>query len=299
MSNLKSEEMVFCFVILHFGDVGITNDCLRSICSLHRPGQVSLVIVDNELAKDEESRVDELDFETGDLPFKLVRIYEDGGFSYANNVGYLVAKNDFGANTIIICNNDITFTDEKLLDKLCIRADQGFDVIGPAVIHAGSGKHQNPLDLEERSIADLNKTIILNRIGLFLFPFVYPILYWFECRRKNRWLNSSEENVELDETGAALNIVLFGACLIFMPRFVKNETKAFSPETHFYYEEYILYHRCMSDGYTTAFCPEMSCLHESGKSTASSFSNRKKKMRFEMSQIASACAVYKKMLISI
>lgn len=298
MSKLNSEELIFSFVVLHFGDVGITNSCLRSISSLHRTDRVSLVIVDNELTKDEESRVNELDFETGDLPFKVVRIYEDGGFSYANNVGYLVAKNEFGANVIIVCNNDITFTDELFLDKLCIRATQNLDVIGPAVIHAGSGKHQNPLDFEDRSIADVNKTILFNKIGLFLFPFVYPMLYFAECQRKKRWLNSSEDNIELDETGAALNIVLFGACLIFMPRFVRNETKAFSPETHFYYEEYILYHRCMNDGYITALCPEMSCHHESGKSTASSFSSRKKKMRFEMSQIARACAVYKRMLIS-
>lgn len=35
MSNLKSEELVFSFVVLHFGDVGITNACLRSICNLY------------------------------------------------------------------------------------------------------------------------------------------------------------------------------------------------------------------------------------------------------------------------
>ena len=93
---------------------------------------------------------------------------------------------------------------------------------------------------------------------------------------------------------AQKDIVPFGACLIFTPDFVKSEQLAFTPETHFYYEEYILANRCRQKGYHIHYVPTMKVWHESGKATEVSYRKEKEKLRFVMERTAEACEVYLK-----
>lgn len=86
----------------------------------------------------------------------------------------------------------------------------------------------------------------------------------------------------------------FGACLIFTPDFVKSEQLAFTPETHFYYEEYILANRCRKKDYHIHYVPTMKVWHESGKATEVSYRKEKEKLRFVMERTAEACEVYLK-----
>ena len=92
------------------------------------------------------------------------------------------------------------------------------------------------------------------------------------------------------------NKVLFGACLIFTPLFVKKEKKAFEPETKFFYEEYLLTLKCQKKGYTTVYDPELKVLHESGAATKRGFKSEKRRLKFTMERVAEAAEIYAEMV---
>lgn len=290
------DEAYYSFVVLHFGDVSVTNRCIASIAQLDDIDRVAIVLVDNETSKPLSGRVEMDDFESVPVPVYLLHAEGDGGFSDANNVGYAFAREELHSRVIAVCNNDIELCAAGFLEQIDLAAEKGFDVLGPCVIHADSKMRQSPLDQGDRKRDDVSRTIGLNKWALRFFPLFYPLIYLqdkhdreIQSREWQDRLSSGEPIVDEPKE----NVVLMGACIIFMPGFVCKEKKAFAPSTHFYYEEYILYHRCMSKGYKILYCPDFSVLHESGKSTKASFGSGWKKKKFEMRETEASAKIYR------
>lgn len=78
--------------------------------------------------------------------------------------------------------------------------------------------------------------------------------------------------------------------------FTEKEEKVFSPETQFYYEEYILHYRCIKNGYTMIYNPELQVLHGDGVATKNRTESEKKKIKFRMKHIAESAGIYKDLM---
>ena len=295
LSGIKMDRKInvatTAFIILHYGSQDVTDQCVQSILQMDHQESVQIILVDNEIQKSAAER-ETLKVAYQDIPnLTVLTIRENGGFSYANNQGYRYAREQLGATFILVLNNDIEFTQQDFLQQMV----QGWQkapchIIGIDIIRKSTGEHQNPMDTRLRTREEAEHTIRMNRQALKHYQLLYPLLYW-NFHRLQKVATARRKD---DATYASMqkDIVPFGACLIFTPDFVRNEQLAFTPETRFYYEEYILANRCRKKGYHIHYIPTMKVWHESGKATEVSYRKEKEKLRFVMERTAEACEVY-------
>ena len=283
---------LFCFVILHYKDLEVTDRCVRSILAMENQEQIRIVVVDNDI-KEKASKRAVLQKRYEAVPnIYVIQIKENGGFSHANNAGYLFAKQELRASYILALNNDIEFTQKDFTQRLQNAYQTNpCHILGPDIIRCGGGEHQNPLDTRLRTKKEAEYTIRMNRFALRCYPLFYPLLYLQNRRVEKMRLRQNQANHAFYES-VQKDIVPFGACLIYTPDFVHQEDRAFEPETQFYYEEYILTLRCRKKNYRIVYDPSLRVMHESGKATKSSFGNEWKRLRFVMERTAEACGIY-------
>lgn len=285
------------FVILHYKDWEATDACVDSILKMEEQEKICIVIVDNDIEERPETRQQSAARYQDNPRIKVLPIFENGGFSYANNQGYRFAKEEQGASCILVLNNDIQFVQADFPELLqeSIRT-HSCHVLGPDIIRQGTGEHQNPMDTRLRTEKEARFTVRMNRLALKLYPVLYPLLYR-KLKREEERVRREKEQKAASYGQIQKDIVPFGACMIFTPKFVREEEKAFSPETRFFYEEYILASRCRKKGYSIVYDPSLKALHESGKATAKTYGSEKKRIRFMMERTADAAEVYLKYLL--
>lgn len=287
------------FIILHYKDTSVTDTCVQSILVMEQQERIRIVIVDNDIQKKEEDRKKLLQKYQENPRIKVLQIKENGGFSYANNQGYRYAREHFGTGYIIVLNNDIEFTQKDFISKLeqsyhasnDINHNSGCHILGPDVIRQETGEHQNPMDTRLRTKEEARHTIKMNCLALRFYSILYPAVYYMLKKDEKARLANQDRQNDLS-CHIQKDIVPFGACLIFTPRFVEKEEKAFEPETQFFYEEYILALRCKRKNYQILYDPALTVLHESGAATKKSYGTEKKRIRFMMEKTAEACEVY-------
>lgn len=286
---------IVSFVILHYKDWKVTDSCVRSILKMDDPmEQIRIVIADNDIMESIEKRRKLQMHYRKDSRIDVLTIKENGGFSYANNKGYLYAKEMQNASYIILLNNDIEFLQKDFLKRLDASCEKHpCHVLGPDVLRQSTGEHQNPLDTRLRTKEEAEFTVRMNRLALKFYPLVYPFLCWKLKHDEKVELKQKEERGVFFET-VQENIVPFGACLIFTPDFVRQEKQVFLPETRFFYEEYILMNRCLKKGYRTVYDPTIKVCHKSGAATKSTFRNERKRMRFMLERTKEAAEIYMK-----
>ena len=279
------------FVILHYGSSDVTDQCVQSILRMEHQESVQIIIVDNEIQKPEADRAKLKEAYQNISNITVLTIRENGGFSYANNQGYRYAREQLGAAFVLVLNNDIEFTQKDFLQQM-VQSWQKTPchIIGIDIIRKSTGEHQNPMDIRLRTREEAERTIQMNRQALKHYQLLYPLLYWNFHRLQK--VATAKRRDDAAYASMQKDIVPFGACLIFTPDFVKKEPLAFTPETRFYYEEYILANRCRKKGYHIHYIPTMKAWHESGKATEVSYRKEKEKLRFVMERTAEACEVY-------
>ena len=284
------------FVILHYKDTKVTDTCVQSILSMKQQERIRIVIVDNDIQKTEDERKELIQLYQENGQIKVLQIKENGGFSYANNQGYKYARENFGTGYILVLNNDIEFAQKDFIDRLETSYRKNpCHVLGPDVIRQSTGEHQNPMDTKLRTKEEARYTIKMNRLALRFYPIVYPIVYYMLQKAEKEKLSMLKTKTILWHK-LQKDIVPFGACLIFTPLFVEKEENAFSPETQFFYEEYILTMRCRRNGYKIIYDPSMRVNHESGAATKKSYNTEKKRIHFMLEKTAGACEIYLRML---
>lgn len=290
----KVENMkIVSFVVLHYGDPAVTKSCISSILHLEDQERIRIVLVDNDLHKSANDRL-ALKKEYSAIPsVSVLSIEENGGFSFANNCGYRYAKEIQKASYIVVLNNDIEIRQKDFIARMEASYGQhACHILGPDVIRSSTGEHQNPMDTRIRTIQEAEYTIRMNRMALRFYPILYPLLYRKLQRDEKAALEKKKQN-ESYYRRVQKEIVPFGAFLIFTPAFTQKEELAFTPETQFYYEEYILTYRCRKAGYQIVYDPSMQVLHESGAATKKTYKSEKKRMRFLLERTAQACEVYR------
>lgn len=294
--NKHSKPAGYAFVILHYGDITVTDRCVESILHMKRAKDTRIVLVDNDARLSDEER-DVLAGRYEEYPnVTVIRCPAGIGFSRANNIGYEYARTQLGADCIVVCNNDIEFIQTDFIERLEASVSRmGCHVLGPAVLRRSSHEPQNPMDTRLRTQEEARRTVWMNRAALAVFPVAYPLLCIQEKNAKRRSLQEKKRNIAFYKQSHR-HIIPFGACLIFTPEFVAREERAFEPETQFYYEEYILADRCFRKGYETGYDPSMRVIHETGSATEQSVRSNPEKMKNLMKRTAQSCEIYLKAL---
>lgn len=285
------------FVILHYKDRKTTDACVQSILKMEEQERIRIVIVDNDLEKEEKERAKLSAFYRSNPRISVLPICENGGFSYANNQGYRYSREQLKVSWIVVLNNDIQFVQRDFLQRL----EESYQhypchILGPDIVRQGNGEHQNPMDTRIRTKEEAAFTVKMNRLSCRFYPLLYPFLYRQMQREEKKKLQRKKEN-ELFYRQVQEKIVPFGACLVFTPDFVKEEELAFTPETRFYYEEYILAYRCQKNGWRIVYDPSLQVIHESGAATKKTYQSEKKRLHFLMERTAQAAGVYLDMLL--
>lgn len=288
-----------CFVILHYGDIETTEECIASIMQLHGEQIVRIIVVDNDWAKSAEQReLLKVTFSDNEV-VDVLQIQEDVGFSRANNIGFAYAKEQYQPDFVVVTNNDIVFAQKDFLIRLfACYAQNKPEVIGPDIISMRTGVHQSPIDQGERTKQQVNYTIAMNQINLWLLPVTAGLL---EKRYFGEENNVPSEEMLLGEIAKQdgmqqMDVVPCGACIIYTKAFLENEEKAFWPETKFYYEEYILHARCRMAGYSISYEPKLKVLHGDGVATVKKSKDSHKRLQFMMKHTMESAKIYRKML---
>lgn len=281
---------VIGFVILHYGNVQVTKECVDSILQLHTEDDIHVVVVDNDTNKSAEERQVLKDTVMLGSQVEVIQMQEKSGFSRANNEGYMHVREMYSPDYMIVTNNDIVFEQKDFIKRLKdIYEECPYEVLGPDIVNRENGQHQSPIDVKGRSLQQVNYTIWMNAICLKLFPVAYPFL------RMNYNRSKAHSSIELIKERQN-DVVPCGACIIVSKNFISKENVIFTPETNFYYEEYILHERCRRKGYRILFSPEIQVIHGDGIATKGKTEDEKERMRFTMEETLKSAQIYKELI---
>lgn len=122
------------FLILHYKTISETRQCVESILNLkpYPSEKTGIMIVDNA---SNDGTGEQLQKEYESIPnIKVLILKETCGFSGGNNYGYNYLADKSKIKQMIVCNNDIVFTQADFMEKLdrIYRRSQ-YAVCGPNV----------------------------------------------------------------------------------------------------------------------------------------------------------------------
>lgn len=199
------------------------------------------------------------------------------GFACANNDGYYLAKEKYKSDYIIIMNPDVFLKDKEFLHKLLQRKNttNNVEIIAPDII-LPNGRHQNPFRNTIATEKDIEKIYKYNKHMFILYHI--PIINFFvslilDFKALYKGINKRVDDELIDVTP-------HGACIIFTPKWVKNESIAFIPDTFLFMEEDYLMQYASRRCYKTMYRPDLVVHHMVHMSIKSSFSNRIKRRIF-------------------
>lgn len=263
--------MKVVFVVLHYCQVNVTLDCIKSLLVLK--GEKEIVVVDN--ASPDGSGADlEKKFINNDMVHVILND-SNLGFASANNIGYAYAKKELKADVIVVLNNDTLIKDECFVEKLLSSSLlKEYHVIAPDIINK-AGFHQNPKAMRPPKYNEIIRNYNKARIVRFIYsiPIIGDIKSWFA--------SSPKYNLSKRETTAEM-IVPHGAVVIYTPLWVAKEDIAFYPGTFMYVEESILIYYIINHHYKTAYCPDLVIIHLEDVSTKSRFKTNRKRIVFQL-----------------
>lgn len=273
------------FLILHYNATDVTKKCVESILKLNQSNECEVVIVDNASPNGSGKELQNYYEEKEQIHVLLNK--SNAGFSAGNNFGYYYIKENFDLDYLVVTNNDIEFVDKDFICKVEQEyRKSNFYVLGPDIWNVCTKVHQNPLDTHIHTLSEVNKTIKWNSVFLRFFFLGYPLVKIYEKIFSSKVVNNHcQERQE--------EACLMGACLIFSKDFINENEKVFEPETFFYYEEYILMHKCRNLGKKVVFLPDILVHHLEGASTNSYSKDDKKKRRFMMKNILESAKIYR------
>ena len=289
------------FVVLHYNVPEVTRQCVDSIRKLQGNKKKKIVIVDNA-SPDGSGVLLEKEY-AQDEDIKVLVSERNEGFARGNNRGYHYAREEWKADCVIILNNDIIFEQREFLEELenqeTAWKDALVGVVGPDIVTL-SQQHQNPFRQKSYELSDVkkairNKTIFLWYFHLKKFLHLENRIFILENMFERK---SGQRRSEIVWNKRQNNIVLQGACLIFLPVFVKNEENAFCKDTFLYGEEDILYYLCKKKGYGIQYTPSLRVKHLEGRATQKRFSRSVQKSIFIYRNTLDSLGVLKKLMES-
>lgn len=281
----------FSFVVLHYKSYKDTIECVNSILDLY--SEVNVVIVDNASG---DGTVEKLikKYKSKENIY-IIKNNRNLGFAEGNNVGYTYAREVLLSEFILVCNNDLIFSQEDYLVKIKkIYNETGAYIIGPDIESLSDGQHQNPMSPTTTNPYRINREILRYKLLLFLSK-----LNIYDFLKKNDFHNVQLQQNRIVHNELKENEVLHGSMLIFTPRYVKKEENAFRLGTFLYMEEDILYAYARSKNYKTLYAPNLHVYHKEDSSTNKQYRTSKEKREFIFRNMIKSLKVYKKYIIGL
>lgn len=309
---MKLEKVDICFIILHYKDIELTDKTVQSILRLEGNHNSRVIIVDNASPNGSGKQLEKKYH--NNLMVKIVLSDINGGFSRGNNLGYQYCLDHYDMDFVIAANNDVIFSQKDFIPVLyeCYEQEK-FYVAGPDIFVPHRQYHQSPIVNHVRDISEMRESIELVRENVKRFSKKIPLKlfrnYCIEVYRENILIQKLiriakkvkvQKNVSWKE--ARRNVVLFGACIIFSKEYCMRNDELFETITFMYGEEDFLALKCVRDGGTTMYLPQLRILHIGHGSSISnrlSFAEfRKRKIEHELKTVE-AYELYIKHYMSI
>ena len=284
MIEVKKMDLVCAFIILHYNSYEATKVCVDSILGLDKQECVKVIVIDNSSANDSYKKLCETYSGT---KVELLQTEYNCGFSAANNIAYEYCKKKYDCDFVIFANNDLEFIQKDFVKRIYEEYQNSkFAVLGPDIYNPIIDTHQSPISYEmQRSKSQEKKTIIFNRLALTFFD----LYYMFFGKSRN-------DKPEIKDAGVYQeNVIPLGACLVISKKLLKKKSVVFSPETFFYYEEYILADWCLKNNEKMVYQPAIKVKHYHGMATKT-VGNAKQSELFRMKNIYNSSKIYYKQL---
>ena len=282
--------MKFTFVILHYNNIDDTINCINTIKKLkvNKNDEVKIILIDNKSTNHTGTEL--ASKYSNDKQIKVILLNKNYGFSYANNIGYKIAKKE-DSDVILVSNNDILINDEEFLSKLteCYSKSDA-DIICPDIINL-KNQHQNPLRNSVTPVKKAYKNMIyeyLFYICMFI-PLIRKVVLMHRINREEKWFKNYYNNkISYDED----NFIPFGAFIIYTKNWINNEKIAFPSDTFMYSEEDMLYLYIRNKKYKMYYDSNLKVKHLEGKSTTQSLKNIYEKYKFQSKTKANSLKKY-------
>ena len=256
------------FVVLHYETLEDTKECLHSLEKYLKDPRVQVVVVDNGSRK---GKLESLAPEYGNSEqVHFLYSQENLGFAKGNNLGFRYAKQELGAELIILANNDLVFRQEDFIEALVSQYEKTpFDVAGPRIISLVDGKNQNPVNVQYHSLKDVNVRIFKDS--------VLSLLCAFNLDTFARKI-FAKEIPEVDYQ-PGMEFQLHGACMFFANKFLQCYDGLYD-RTYMYGEENILKYMTVRDGMDMAYLDAVTVYHKEGSSTSKIYGEGRAKRKF-------------------
>lgn len=284
------------FIILHYLTTEETIKCVESINSLEcNDSELFTIIVDN--ASPNQSGTILLDRYKDDDGITVILNGNNSGFSNGNNLGISYAKEHIDPDYYIVANNDVQFLQNDILVQIVNEyRESQFDVLGPDIYNTRLHVHQSPLRNTVPSLAEVNRTIRLNKIVCNTYPFSYPLM-WLEKRKEANITDAVGYDRRQDD------VSLYGACLIFSKKYVERrmssneEKKVFYPETFLYYEEALMMLWNTKNDAKSVYSPKLKVNHAESVATEKDSKNQTNRWYRGARNIIDSASIYREKLL--
>ena len=262
--------MKFSIVILHYQTLKDTEECINSI-QKHKEfsdGNIDIIIVDNG-SRNKSGQL--LEKKYSETPYiHVILLDENLGFARGNNCGFEYAKNRLNTDFIILCNSDITITQEEFFRKVeDIYKQTQFALLGPDIRKPLGGviDHQNPkminvtIDKEflNSEISKLKRATTKSIFRSYL-AMVPPLGF---LKKKLARMNI---RVDVLESTIDSKIMLYGAFLIFSNKYIEVFPRGLFDKTFMYGEEHAILYNIQQKKLCQVFSKEIYVNHFEGSS---------------------------------
>lgn len=287
---------MICFVILHYGAIDMTIDCIWSIQE-HLEGEAyQIIIVDNHSPDGSGSRLSEQYWNNPQV--HVILLERNEGFAKGNNEGFRYAKQLFRPEYIVVMNNDTLLRQHDFTEVLRrIYEETQFDILGPDIVSGIDGTHQNPaheLPMTAKQVRQLIKEKIIylqarrdRNIGAILRLYLMTIKN--TCFSK---MYKQKKEYQRRKTGC----ILHGACLIFSKQLAERWDMPFDSGTFLYMEEEILHFHGQACGAVMVYDPAISILHMEDVSTDTVCKSKREKNIFKAEQMIRSATYFLKLM---
>ena len=179
-------------VTVSYRNHGDTRAFLDSLATVRGFQECNVTVVNNAVDSEDLAELDEIAASFGGsvtMVNSVENLYYWGG---ANSV--ILGLVDSGgcrvdSDWIIICNNDVLFTDSRFLEKLCSYDTSEHGVIAPSIISLANGRDQNPFLRKPPGMLRLLKGRLLYsgfhvaRMFLAMRQVADPVRQWMNRRQ--------------------------------------------------------------------------------------------------------------------
>lgn len=259
------------YIVLHYQAMKETCACIKSLRNITGEKDI-IIIVDNHSPNGSGEML--LRKFRHEANISVILNQENLGFAKGNNVGYILAKRQYGCDFIVLLNNDTLIRQENFREKMIdsYKAHH-FAVMGPKVLYTdGTVSHCSPAIPVHTTLFRARIGQASNYIRFALSVFNLDILFgqiaWLIARgNKGFRTNIYQEDMRIS-----------GCCMIFSKEYI-DKFDGLNPDTFLYLEEDILYIRVKKAGLKIAYDPELEIIHLEDAATLAVFKGKPAKAR--------------------